>query len=210
MWIIFSRRRQGLRAFHQPPVLPALLETHLQLSKDGTALNAVMHCTLYGSFISNDATPLLPKTQTNAIQKQGVNISPSFCMVQMSVSRVDESFPPLPGYFAAGKFVFLKVFINCVWGPFLESNGRDTPPTKPYLQGHIYFSFTSVKNTTDVPIRWLKDLLRLADHIDHKRIWRSRAQVIECNSVCTNSLVESFTCLPCQGISTSRVGLLSH
>lgn len=33
-----------------PPVLPALLESHLQLSKDGTALNAVMHCPLLVSF----------------------------------------------------------------------------------------------------------------------------------------------------------------
>ena len=94
------------------------------------------------------------------------NISSSFCMVQRSVwlSRVDESFPALPGSFAADKFVFLKVSINSAWGPFFESNGRNTPPT--------YFSFTSVKNTADVPIRCLKDLLRLAAHIDHKRIWR--------------------------------------
>lgn len=70
--------------------------------------------------------------------------------------------PPLPGSFAADKFVFLKVSINSAWGPFLESNGRNTPPMKPYLQGHTYFSLTSVKNTTE----------RLADHIDHKRIWR--------------------------------------
>ena len=42
---------------------------------------------------------------------------------------------------------------------------------KLYLQGHTYFSFTSVKNN-NVPIRCLKDLLRLAAHIDHKRIWR--------------------------------------
>ena len=52
----------------------------------------------------------------------------------------------------------------------MESNGRNTPPTKSYLQGHTYFSLTSVKNTTDVPIRCLKNLLRLADHIDHKQI----------------------------------------
>lgn len=87
-------------------------------------------------------------------------------MVQRFVwlSRVDESFPALPGSFAADKFVFLKVSINSAWGPFFESNGRNTPPT--------YFSFTSVKTTADVPIRGLKDLLRLAARIDHKRIWR--------------------------------------
>ena len=95
-------------------------------------------------------------------------------MVQRSVwlSRVDESFPALPGSFAADIFVLLKVSINSAWGPFFESNGRNTPPTKLYLQGHTYFSFTSVKNTADVPIRCLKDLLLLAAHIDHKRIWR--------------------------------------
>ena len=90
----------------------------------------------------------------------------------MWLSRVDESFPALPGSFAADKFVFLKVSINSAWGPFFESNGRNTPPTKLYLQGHTYFSFTSVKNTADVPIRCLKDLLLLAARIDHKRIWR--------------------------------------
>lgn len=95
-------------------------------------------------------------------------------MVQRSVwlSRVDESFPALPGSFAADKFVFLKVSINSAWGPFFESNGRNTPPTKLFLQRHTYFSFTPVKNTADVPIRCLKDLLRLAANIDHKRIWR--------------------------------------
>ena len=36
--------------YHQPPVLPVLFESHLQLSKDDTALNAVMHCTLFVSF----------------------------------------------------------------------------------------------------------------------------------------------------------------
>lgn len=39
-------------------------------------------------------------------------------------------------------------------------------------KGTPHFSFTSVKNTADVPIRCLKDLLLLAARIDHKRIWR--------------------------------------
>ena len=39
-------------------------------------------------------------------------------------------------------------------------------------KGTPHFSFTSGKNTADVPIRCLKDLLLLAAHKDHKRIWR--------------------------------------
>ena len=155
-------------------------------------------------------------------------------MVQRSVwlSRVDESFPALPGSFAADKFVFLKVSINSAWGPFFESNGRNTPPTRLYLQGHTYFSFTSVKNTANVPIRCLKDLLRLAAHIDYKRIWsphviqdrklqvkkRLRSRVEEEKRkrqkvtafVQTHYKWNSSPACRAKRSTTSRVGLLSH
>lgn len=102
------------------------------------------------------------------------NISSSFCMVQKSVwlSRVDESFPALPGSFAADKFSSWK-FPSTPLEDHSSNQIVGIRLQRGYTcKGTPHFSFTSVKNTADEPIRCLKDLLRLAAHIDHKRIWR--------------------------------------
>ena len=159
-----------------PPVLPALLESHLQLSKDGTALNAVMHCPLLVSFNLHRMMPLhsyqRPRQSPFKSKEPTYPQASVWCRGLCDCPGWTNLFPPCLGPLPQINLSSWKFPSTLLEDHSSNQMVRIRLQRSYTCKGTPHFSFTSVENTADVPIRCLKDLLRLATHIEHKRIWR--------------------------------------
>ena len=159
-----------------PPVLPALLESHPQLSKDGTALNAVMHCPLLVSFNLHRMMPLhsyqRPRQSPFKSKEPTYPQASVWCRGLCDCPGWTNLFPPCLGPLPQINLSSWKFPSTLLEDHSSNQMVRIRLQRSYTCKGTPHFSFTSVENTADVPIRCLKDLLRLATHIEHKRIWR--------------------------------------
>ena len=159
-----------------PPVLPALLESHLQLSKDGTALNAVMHCPLLVSFNLYRMMPLhsyqRPRQSPFKSKEPTYPQASVWCRGLCDCPGWTNLFPPCLGPLPQINLSSWK-FPSTLLEDHSSNQMVGIRLQRSYIlaRAHLLFVHLGEKHCR-MPIRCLKDLLRLATHIEHKRIWR--------------------------------------